>query len=1449
MALTSPMDYYTKFKYGGMSEEEDPAEQRVRDTFAQLGMTDTPQLSPAQSAYQKATSAYSGVLGAEQETPPPAFVTDILGDQETPEYLDKRNSGFWQQFAYGVGSPVIDTLSMFGVLEPRPMPEGIGGYAGNILGSIVGWSALGMLTGGLGPVKALVARGGAAAITAGKGIAAASRGVIGAQAGGMIAKGAIAGGLSNLHWALGQRMWEDEAGGLGRLAKETLVGTVIGGAFGGIGAGISKGLQQAGKIPKTTSSLVDDYATRVADRMNPEKMLSIDDPKSMAGALLGDLDEVGKRRLPQAIDDILFHLDQANNPLPSTVYADDFGAAIGYSQFKKLPLKDQVEKVVSAIGKDPDAESLLKPILSLREASLMRKLPSTISRGRKLEDSLFREISKKTSTTPRSVDLPMESLGPKATKYLQEYDDALMFGDRQAAFSKLRRQLATTKREIFKDFGEDLSTAPYDAIKKVSDMEQVVQDLTWDMGNHIQKVLDRSPDVALPAYNQIRSKKLSDFTLKALKAEAREGDMGEFVRYHPELEDILIRANQKANAGLRGNKYKAGNFLPEEFQTQWNNKIKELAKRGDSATIIQHPYASVPVDENITKGGVNEWILNLKKIPDNTPLVGMSMADEDILRSPITKLTAILAPGRGIMGENQFRVLRGTGMKYNTAKNKASSVVREIKKSLGVNSFAKEQEVGSKISKLLEGIDDAPITTNLNTASRPLARTLISAADDASLDDVIEAVARGTKIKPAEVRKITSRVANIVGDESKMKIINNSAKALGTTPDDIVNRILVDHLYTYKLKIAGNTSRSAAKYAADFGTDPETLRAARKARLAFDKLFEQSGLDADMYRAAYFPHFRAMAGKPYETAYKQFKEIGLPKKTISSIFWANEMQRKGTATFNDNFFASYERYVSGMYKQKYYEPVFNQLDKQYKSLGLHNTRKDVYESLKEVIKGVPSDTEKMMDNAINGFVQFLGKQPETSAFGARPSQAIGAMLAELQYTSGMGFNPFMPIRNLTQKALAFTSITDSGNPLEGLTWMAKYKIDKAKGTGWARYLNEFNDVAYNRIYLEGLDLQPRGIVNAARRFGLSDTAAAWGDDLANNWAMKMFKWSDRSNVEDVFGARMYYLLQQKGAPLADAVELARSTTMATQFMYGLDSPMLYKTPIGKQIGIFQSWPLNWAQMLWDQGTQGSMQRAVGTVATMAVASELLTMTGLSFRSIHPTETVRGILPVQMLEGERKFPLALRVFSSVHDYMNALASSDDQAMDLAFQNFYNHAEGLIPFGVVTRRTLQFIDRARHGWRDYTDPGFLTIKALSPQTRQGTERLRHNLYPSDEMGQYDPTAGQPKWLESTVGLIGTTTKSVQRYDDWAFGAEMDSAYRKTRRQAVDSFLMGDYDKFQQLQEQLVLNFGRWIEPKDIINEMDLMQQTARDRQVRSLPTSIKEPYLEQLRLEGR
>jgi hypothetical protein len=64
-----------------------------------------------------------------------------------------------------------------------------------------------------------------------------------------------------------------------------------------------------------------------------------------------------------------------------------------------------------------------------------------------------------------------------------------------------------------------------------------------------------------------------------------------------------------------------------------------------------------------------------------------------------------------------------------------------------------------------------------------------------------------------------------------------------------------------------------------------------------------------------------------------------------------------------------------------------------------------------------------------------------------------------------------------------------------------------------------------------------------------------------------------------------------------------------------------------------------------------------------------------------------------------------------------------------------------------------------------------------------------------------------------------------------------------------LEGDYDRFQKLQERLVLNFGQWIEPDDIKREIRTMGLTARERQIMSTPDPLKSVFLEQIQDRNR
>ena len=1320
------------------------SDQRLEQIFQQLGMREGGYLS------QPRTSG--GYISRPQSTG--GFLTGMEPTLE-PEILKRRDDNFFTQFGKGVTSPVMDTLSGLGITDPREMPSSVGGMIGNILGSMAGWTALTVLTMGVGTKIGLGAKAVGTAVKVGKGATFAQKAIP------MATKGALWGGFGQAHtWAFGQQEYD-------AIPKQFLQGALIGGAFGTVAAGAGHYLSRAGKLAPKPETVLGNWMER-----NVAKMVTIDDPAT-------------------------------------------FRAGVAASTGREGML---VKSILKQTSLDAASRTKVKAVAGVARAN------------------------KNVSKTMANIMDDMAS-----AKTLGEFDVQRV---------RLNNHLNYVKSKLLKDvepkFGQraGFNDAGFEVQKRITDIEAIAQEATWISDSFVTNVMKGNLEVHMPSLARVQDPVLAKKALDSIKnsAEGKNG-LSEYVVYTNEMEDLLAEVHRatKIRPIPDSKNFRDASFLPEAFRARWTELAKQVGP--DDLTLVHTGATSVTINSPIKSGDINKYFKDLKKLPLDTP--GLSVQEAYLLRSPVGWLTTKLAPLRSIMGESQFRKVRRASIDHHKYSDEWLKKVNKIAKDLGYDSHKKRQLNGKMIGDIVERNlkATAPVNKIYDTGGKTVTDAVIKGPQFMARneDKVARVLAAQAKIPAEKARGVVKAVSTIRENKELMGTLEKIAGRLGVEPDDLLGTIAKDHIHNAKLAQAlsaqGNKLRLEG-LAKEFGVSPDVLVGAAKGRKLFDDLFLEAGLDPAMYRAAYLPHFRKNEGQSWKVIMKEFQDVGVRKKQIEKIFWANELSRSGTATYDGNFFNAAERYIIGMSKKKHFEPVFKNVNETYKHLKPHDSRVQVYENLKQTIQGVPVEMDRAFDSAFHNFAFFLGKDatPQTS-------RMIGSMLAELQYAAGMGFNPFMPIRNLTQKALALSSITDSGKPQEALKWMYKFKAAKANKSPEAARIIRLNDILEHRVYLEGLDMQPRGMMRAAQMFGSSDATVARMDDLMQKKAMSMFRWSDRSNVEDVFGARMMYLLD-KGAPISEAVELARATTMATQFMYGIDSPMLYKTALGKQIGIFQSWPLNWATMLWEQGTQGSMNRAISTVVTMAVASELLSMTGISFRSIHPTETVRGILPYAMLEGENSWPLALRVTTSGLDYMRGLVEGEEEAYNVALNNFMRSAEGLVPFGVVTNRTLKFIDRARHDWTDYADTGFLHIGAALSEPRQDTSRLVRMLEDPEQQatglgGRFDETFGTtPGMREAISGWFGTTTKSVQRQEDWKWVSHIEHSYRRTRAMTIQAFLDGDYSKFQRLQEQLALNFGRWIEPKDIEQELKLMGMTARERQMQGLPAVLKEPLLQSL-----
>ena len=1414
--------------------------------FGQLGMTPPGREEP--SGLQQGDPLGSPGRGSQDPLSRDPFGGDPLAEiaSQTGRDLPARlaqieeavpravedGGGFMEQFMYGVTSPVMDTLSAIGVTDPRPMPDDFRGTAGNIIGSIVGWTVLGALTKGAAPAATLAAGGATKTAFAQAG---ASMSSVAGKAGiglGRVAaetaiRGTVYGGLSNAHWSLGQR---DRPVG-----KDALTGALFGLGMGAAGARLSRFArdrqwtkEQASQFLRRKTSELGDDMLSTTDRHSLSRALGIN-VDDLDQGITQHLDSRESRYLDNVFKRMQYRAQEVEGPLPSSARIDDQGIRIGGADFWKKPVSEQVDMMVNAFRNHPNEQSIINPIMDIKRAT--KGLPS-LKRHGFAGRTLYSAAEKSRAMTSR-VEIPDHI--KNRYRNIREASESLntrkFFRDQMKDINKIAASAKSAKDRIRRKYNNDWAQVPMQDRERIAELDRIVQDLTWEQNHHITGVLSGDPTVGLPPISAIDDPRTKDVMLKEFKRRAKEGeDLGSRVFLHRKLKDVIDRANQESGA----KNYTSSRFLPEQYKREFDRVWKEIVDAGDSPRILAHPLAEIPLPENVTASTVNEFIRGTRELPTGYLTSPASVQDVMTAQREMTPFIGrLFAPVRHVLGEGPTRQLReavrnhklwltgGTDAKGKQVKGKLQ-FLRDMNEDLGLDTAGKKQEWGTRAFRTLERrqMEGTTVNEEVTRAGRILRET----------GDINDA-ARAGGVSKKQAGDAKTWLDNLLADQETREFLQRTASAEGVDIESFLSRMLADHMYDYRIRRAfAFGSDRLSNEARKFNVSPKELKWLGKARRELDDGFIEAGLDPTKVRTAYMPRFRENVGESSEGLFKKFNQLGARRDEVNKVLWANEMPREAhsnVATLNmydEDLYSAVTRYFSGLSKRKHFEGPISNLNKHYSKINMSESRRQVYEELKGWMVGRPSWHEKEMDRLIHTVMDTLNKSEWT---GPKPTQAMSSFLAELQYTAGMGYNPWMPIRNMTQKLLALPSITDDGNPLHGLQWMYRYKRAKARGDPEALYLQNFNDTLRHRQYTEGLELDQSAMANLARKFGFKDATADKIDKWTREQAMRMFQWSDRSNVEDTFGAKMMYLMNEKGAPVADAAELARATTQATQFMYGFDSPMLYKTPIGRQIGIFQSWPINWAFHLWNQGTHGQMQQAVYTVATMAVGAELLSMTGMNFRSIAPTETVRGILPLSMLEGERNWPIAMRASSSILDYARGLAAGDDEAIDSAIDNLTNTLTMMRPAGLVTDRTIQFVDQVRHDWKQYEG------SALTVQTREDRERLQYEVTPS----------------EAVRGWLGPTVEARQRARDWERVASLQSDYRRMRKDAVDAFIDGDYSRFEQLQEQLVLNFGRYIKPEDIRYEKELRQMSDRERQSIGLPQELRDPLLKEIHREGR
>lgn len=502
--------------------------------------------------------------------------------------------------------------------------------------------------------------------------------------------------------------------------------------------------------------------------------------------------------------------------------------------------------------------------------------------------------------------------------------------------------------------------------------------------------------------------------------------------------------------------------------------------------------------------------------------------------------------------------------------------------------------------------------------------------------------------------------------------------------------------------------------------------AAKSLREWYDKLFKEFGLDAERYLEEYAPRVRE---------YGSFLEIVKqnPSAPKELQFFAELERTAPTEVFprDLNALSSALTYLRLGARKKFLQPFLDEVAPLVQEM--HPDRKRIWEDFVSVLLHRPVWEERLVNNMTDAIITaVVGELPKGTR--QRYANQISTWITHLGYMGVIGGNIGSALKNLTQSALAVFSL--SNNPVEGTIYFNKAirALLSPEGRKAMRYCWVYD----MRQFLEGVD----------RHIGLGKTSNfARALEKAGFFA---FEWAEKYNVSTAY---MMKLLQQldNGVPLAEAVEAANTFAADTQFLYGIDSPLLTKSPLGRVLGMLYSWPINFMRLMHKFGMRHEYTKILNAFAGLtAVCWATEKITGLDFSSARPTNSIADWpLISYTLVGETSMPIETlqSVYNYLHTVLNSATSDNPREREEAYREMVRSLWNYVPFNVARGRVTTVAKAALHDWEVHGDEGELLYR----------------------FGEIDvPGEAEPRRLPPPAGLIpeqvrallGTTVEQRER-----------------------------------------------------------------------------------------
>ncbi len=298
-------------------------------------------------------------------------------------------------------------------------------------------------------------------------------------------------------------------------------------------------------------------------------------------------------------------------------------------------------------------------------------------------------------------------------------------------------------------------------------------------------------------------------------------------------------------------------------------------------------------------------------------------------------------------------------------------------------------------------------------------------------------------------------------------------------------------------------------------------------------------------------------------------EFGAIPKTMFNPYLQERMGRE--YGLKRDFWQAIQAYESQALKTFHYEPILKKMniyarflpDLSHKYMSNYSRRmtnrpldidKGINNDIKEIMMAIEKSIERVP--GVKKLVPYLTTEAQGNMAGR-----IAYYYTGILYETALGLRPISAIRNLGQGTLTIAE-TGLGNYLKGIEMLTT----KA-----------------------GRDILHKGVVYRSRKFailpGMADYMPSKLRTMSQKTFMYMFRTADKFNVSSAFCSG-YQEARSLGLPDKIAMERGDEVARKTQYMYTkMASPEFNQAATGKVLGVFTSWPRNYAELLnhWYRG--------------------------------------------------------------------------------------------------------------------------------------------------------------------------------------------------------------------------------------------------------------------------